>query len=190
MSTTTASPIDQLWPTDRPALRNLALVLFGTLLLAASAKIQVPFWPVPMTMQTAIVVLIGMAYGWRLGAATVVAYLAEGAMGLPVFTGTPERGLGLAYMVGPTGGYLLGFVAAAAIAGWLVRSGQGLARISAAVVAGIATIFVLGVAWLSVLVGFENAVTHGVLPFLPSEIAKILLAIAAGVAMFRVRAKA
>lgn len=190
MSTTTASPIDQLWPTDRPALRNLALVLFGTLLLAASAKIQVPFWPVPMTMQTAIVVLIGMAYGWRLGAATVVAYLAEGAMGLPVFTGTPERGLGLAYMVGPTGGYLLGFVAAAAIAGWLVRSGHGLARISAAVVAGIATIFVLGVAWLSVLVGFENAVTHGVLPFLPSEIAKILLAIAAGVAMFRVRAKA
>lgn len=190
MSTSLASPIDQLWPSDRPMLRNVALVLFGTLLLYASAKIQVPFWPVPMTMQTAIVALIGMAYGWRLGAATVIAYLVEGGLGLPVFVGTPERGIGLAYMVGPTGGYLLGFVAAAAISGWIVRSGHGLARVALAVTLAIAAIFVAGVAWLSVLVGFENAITHGVLPFLPSEIAKILFAIAAGTAMFRLRGKA
>ncbi|HEX2525511.1 MAG TPA: biotin transporter BioY [Geminicoccus sp.] len=190
MSTTFVSPIDKLWPTERPMLRNVALVLFGTLLLYASAKVQVPFWPVPMTMQTAVVVLIGMAYGWRLGAATVVAYLAEGAVGLPVFVGTPERGIGLAYMVGPTGGYLLGFVAAAAIAGWIVQGGHGLARMALAVTGGILAIFVVGVAWLSVLIGFDNAIVHGVLPFLPSEIAKILFAIAVGVGMFRLRRQA
>jgi biotin transport system substrate-specific component len=187
MSTSILSPIDRLWPTDKPALRNLTLVLFGTLLLYASAKVQVPFWPVPMTMQTAVVVLIGMAYGWRLGAATVLAYLAEGALGLPVFTGTPERGLGLAYMAGPTGGYLLGFVAAAAISGWLVRRSHGLAQVALAVTLGIAAIFLMGVAWLTVLVGFDNAVLHGILPFLPSELVKILLAIAIGVGMFRAR---
>ncbi|HWL70699.1 MAG TPA: biotin transporter BioY [Geminicoccus sp.] len=187
MSSTLVTPIDRLWPTDRPVLRNVVLVLFGTLLLYASAKVQVPFWPVPMTMQTGVVALIGMAYGWRLGAATVVAYLAEGAMGLPVFTGTPERGLGLAYMVGPTGGYLLGFVVAAAIAGRLVQSDQSLARIAAAVVASILAIFALGVAWLSVLVGPEAAIANGVLPFIPSEIAKILLTIAVGTALLRSR---
>lgn len=190
MSTSYASPIDQVWPTDRPMLRNVALTLFGTLLLYASAKVQVPFWPVPMTMQTAVVVLIGMAYGWRLGAATVAAYLLEGAIGLPVFTGTPERGIGLAYMVGPTGGYLAGFVVAAAIAGWVVQSGHGLGRIAAAVTLGIAAIFVLGVTWLTVLIGFDNAVAHGVVPFLPSEFAKILLAIAIGVGLFKVRRQA
>jgi biotin transport system substrate-specific component len=185
--TTSVSPIDKLWPAERPLLRNVALVLFGTLLLYASAKVQVPFWPVPMTMQTAVVVLIGMAYGWRLGAATVAAYLVEGAFGLPVFVGTPERGIGLAYMVGPTGGYLLGFIVAAALAGWLVEAGQTLARVSLAVVAGIGVIFLLGVAWLSVLVGFDNAIVHGVLPFVPSEVAKILFAIAVGLGMFRLR---
>jgi biotin transport system substrate-specific component len=187
MSSTSVSLVDRLLPTDRPALRNVVLALFGTLLLYASAKVQVPFWPVPMTMQTAVVALIGMAYGWRLGAATVAAYLVQGAMGLPVFTGTPERGLGLAYMVGPTGGYLLGFVLAAAIAGWLVQGGQGLGRIALAVTASILAIFVLGVAWLSVLIGPEAAFANGVLPFVPSEIAKILLAIVVGAAMFRSR---
>lgn len=184
---TSALLIDKFWPSDRPMLRNVALVLFGTLLLYASAKVQVPFWPVPMTMQTAVVVLIGMAYGWRMGVATVLAYLAEGAVGLPVFTGTPERGMGLAYMVGPTGGYLLGFIAAAAIAGWLVQSHHGLARVASAVVLGILAIFVVGVTWLSTLIGFQGAIDHGVLPFLPSEAAKILFAIVVGVGMFKAR---
>ena len=185
MTTSPAAPIDLLWPADRPLVRNVVLALFGTALLWASAKIQVPFWPVPMTMQTAMVVLIGMTYGWRLGAATVLAYLAEGALGLPVFTGTPERGIGLLYMAGPTGGYLIGFLAAALIAGRLVETRPTLARIALAAVAAIALIFVLGVAWLATSVGFEKALTYGVLPFLPSEIVKILVAIALAHAMFR-----
>ena len=104
-----------------------------------------------------------------------------------MFTGTPERGIGLAYMAGPTGGYLLGFVAAAVISGWVVQSGHSVARIALAVLLGILAIFVVGVAWLSTLIGFDNAIAHGVLPFLPSEAAKILLAVAVGVGMFKAR---
>ena len=92
-------------------LKNIALVLFGTLLLALSSKVQVPFWPVPMTMQTFIVFIIGMAYGWRLAFFTLVAYLLEGALGLPVFA----KGGGLLYLTGPTAGYLYGMTIAAAV---------------------------------------------------------------------------
>jgi biotin transport system substrate-specific component len=103
-------------------VRNGLLVAGGSLLLTLSAKINVPFYPVPMTMQTFAVILIGAAFGWRLGTATVLFYLAQGAMGLPVFAGTPEKGIGLAYMAGPTGGYLLGFAARAFVTGWLANA--------------------------------------------------------------------
>src|SRR5690606_14969027 len=107
-----------LWPESRgDVLRLGAVVVLGTLLLTASAKIQVPFWPVPMTMQTFVVLFLGAALGPRLGALTVLLYLAQGALGLPVFAGTPEKGIGLAYMLGPTGGYLIGFVPAAYVVG-------------------------------------------------------------------------
>ena len=126
MATAHQAPItfaDLLWPArgaSRP-LRALLLALLGSALLTISAKLEVPFYPVPMTMQTLVVLLLGMAYGARLGAATVLLYLAEGAVGLPVFAGTPERGIGIAYMMGPTGGYLVGFVLSAAITGWLTE---------------------------------------------------------------------
>ena len=101
----------------------MLLALVGTLALTVSAKTQIPFWPVPMTMQTFAVLVIGMAYGGtRLGVATIALYLLEGALGLPVFAGTP-KGLGLAYMMGPTGGYLLGFVAGAWLCGWPAERG-------------------------------------------------------------------
>jgi len=103
--------------------RNLMLAVGGSLLLWASARLQVPFYPVPMTMQTFVVLMIGAAYGWRLGAATVALYLLQGALGMPVFAGTPEKGIGLAYMAGPTGGYLVGYVAAAAVTGALAGRG-------------------------------------------------------------------
>ena len=93
-------------------LKKISLVIFGTMLLTISAKIKVPFYPVPMTMQTFVVVIIGIAFGWKLGLATIFAYLFEGAVGLPVFAGTPEKGIGLSYMIGPTGGYLVGFISA------------------------------------------------------------------------------
>ena len=100
-------------------LKKISLVLLGTLLLTISAKIKVPFYPVPMTMQTFVVVLIGITFGWKLGLATIFTYLFEGAIGLPVFAGTPEKGIGIIYMIGPTGGYLFGFIFSVFIAGFV-----------------------------------------------------------------------
>ncbi len=99
--------------------KSLLLIILGSILLTISAKIQIPFYPVPMTMQTFVVIFIGIAFGWKLGLATVAAYLVEGAIGLPVFAGTPEKGIGIAYMISTTGGYLFGFLVAVFIAGFI-----------------------------------------------------------------------
>jgi biotin transport system substrate-specific component len=154
------------------------LALLGTLLLAASAKVQVPFWPVPMTMQTFVVLCLGAVLGPRLGSATVLLYLAEGAAGLPVFAGTPEKGLGLAYMAGPTGGYLVGFVAGAAVVGWLAERGwdRSMPLLFVAMLIGHLAIFVFGVAWLTQLIGFEKAWLTGVAPFYAATLFKTGLA--------------
>lgn len=168
----------RLWPrTQVNSLpRAAALVLAGSILLAASAHVKVPFWPVPMTMQTFMVLMIGGSYGWRLGAATVVAYLVEGVAGLPVFTG----GAGPLYLAGPTGGYLIGFVASAMAAGWLAERGlmRNAALAAAAMLAADALILALGVAWLSTLIGLEKAIVGGLMPFLTSEALKVVLAAA------------
>jgi biotin transport system substrate-specific component len=171
-----------LWPAEGRSrlLRATLLALIGSLLLALSAKIQVPFWPVPMTMQTFVVLVIGAAYGLRLGTATVLLYLIEGAVGLPVFAGTPEKGIGLAYMAGPTGGYLVGFLAAAALCGWLAERGwdRSLALTLVAMAAGHALIFVFGLAWLATLMPFTKAVAVGLTPFWAATVLKTLLATA------------
>lgn len=168
-----------LWPTQSTTniLRGVALALIGTILLTISAKIQVPFYPVPMTMQTLVVLTIGAAFGWRLGGATVLLYLAEGAMGLPVFAGTPEKGIGLVYMAGPTGGYLLGFAVAASLVGWLAERGwdRSVVTLFAAMTLGTVVIFVLGIAWLSILIGFDKALTFGLYPFVWGALLKIAL---------------
>jgi len=174
---------DTLWPQQegvRDMLRLAILALAGTALLVLSAKIKVPFWPVPMTMQTFAVLVIGMAYGWRLGAATVVLYLLEGAAGLPVFTGTPERGIGVLYMVGPTGGFLAGFVVGAAISGWLAEQGwdRSVVRTLGAMLAGEVAMFALGLGWLTYLFGATKAIEFGLAPFVWAEIFKIALAAA------------
>lgn len=184
------SPLERLWPAEsvsHKALRALALVAIGNLLLIASAKAQVPFWPVPMTLQTLAVVMIGATGGARLGFATLLVYLAEGAAGFPVFAGTPERGIGLLYMVGPTGGYLLGFLLAATLIGWLVESGfaRSLPRIALSVLAAHATVHVFGLAWLATSVGFEKAVAGGFVPFLPADLLKMAIAATAIYAMRR-----
>ncbi len=161
--------------------RKLALAVAGTLVLWASAKLQVPFYPVPITLQTLVVLGFGMAVGWRLAGATLALYLAEGLIGLPVFAGTPEKGLGLAYMMGPTGGYLLGYLAAAVLVGWLAERGWGrnVASTVAAMVAGNAVIYALGVAWLGTLMGWDKPVLEwGVYPFLLGDLFKIGLAAA------------
>lgn len=150
------------------------LALGGSLAIAASAQIQVPMQPVPMTMQSLVVLLVGIAYGWRLGAATVMLYLAEGMIGLPVFAGFRA---GPAVLAGPTGGFLIGFVPAAALAGWLAAQGRtrGVFRATATLLAGHAVLFALGVAWLAVLIGFDRAVVVGLLPFLPGTAVKAAL---------------
>ena len=172
-----------LWPAGKtiPALRWASLMVVGSLALAVSAKLHVPFWPVPLTLQPFVVLVIGAAYGWRLGGATVLLYLAEGAMGLPVFSGTPERGLGLAYMAGPTGGYLMGFAFGAVVVGWLAERGwdRDPIRTFAAMALGHALIFVFGVTWLSGFVGsFTGAWVAGVAPFYVGTLVQTALATA------------
>ena len=171
-----------VWPTQSAnarAARNVLLALVGTLALTISAKTQIPFWPVPMTMQTFVVLVIGMAYGTRLGVATLALYLFEGALGMPVFAGTPEKGVGLAYMMGPTGGYLLGFVAGAWLCGWLAERSfdRSPFKVLVAMSLGHALIFVFGMAWLAQLMGFEKAFMVGVAPFWAATIVKTLLGV-------------
>ncbi len=189
---------DRLWPQSAEtspafrALRFVGLALVGTLLLTLSAKIKVPFNPVEMNMQTFMVLALAAAYGRNLAIATVLLYLAEGAMGLPVFTGTPERGIGLAYMMGSTGGYLVGFVICAAIVGTAADRGwsSSILKIGTAMLLGLIVIFALGFAWLSVLIGPASAFQFGVLPFLLGDATKLALAalsVPAGMALFKPR---
>ena len=159
----------------------MALALVGSLLLTLSAKVQVPFYPVPMTLQTFALMAIVAAFGLRAGVATVLLYLAEGAAGLPVFTGTPEKGIGLAYMAGPTGGYLAGFVVAALIVGLAVERGWGSNpfKLFAAMVVADAAIFALGLLWLGTLIGWDKPVfALGAAPFILGDLVKIALAAA------------
>ena len=168
-----------LWRRGDERLKFLLLAVVGSLALWLSAKIQVPFYPVPITMQTFVVLVMGMAFGWRLGATTVLLYLAEGMVGLPVFAGTPERGIGLGYMVGPTGGYLLGFLLAAAAVGWLGQRGwdRRIATTLAAMVLGTLIIYVPGLTWLGVVIGWDKPVLElGLWPFLLGDALKIALA--------------
>ena len=172
--------IDALLDKSDSLFRTFLLVLAGSILLTVSAKIQVPFYPVPMTLQTLVVLLIGILFGWRMGFATVLVYLAQGAMGIPVFAGTPEKGLGILYMAGPTGGYLVGFALAAGLTGWLAERGLDRSVIGTAIamIAGNSVIYLCGLGWLANFVGFEKAVAFGMSPFLFGDLVKIMLATA------------
>ena len=167
------------WPAAQSsAVRTLLLVVAGTALLTLSAKVNIPFYPVPMTMQTFAVLVVGMAFGPSLAIVTVVLYLLQGALGLPVFSGTPARGIGWAYMMGPTGGYLLGFLVASGVVGVLAQRGfdRSFGMTLAAMTVGTFVIFIFGFAWLAGLIGMEKAWTLGVEPFLLAAAFKILLA--------------
>lgn len=172
---------DTLWQSDNTFLRNAALAILGSIALWVSAKIQVPFYPVPITMQTFVVLAIGMGFGMRLGAATVALYLAQGAAGLPVFAGTPEKGVGLAYVMGPTGGYLLGFLLAAAAVGYLAERGFDRSVLTTALtmLIGNTVIYIPGLLWLGAVVGWDKPVLEwGMTPFLFADAAKLVLAAA------------
>ena len=168
-----------LWPssTKTGALRAAVLMVLGTVALWLSAKIQVPLIPVPITMQTLVVLVIGVAYGWKLGGATMLLYLAEGAVGLPVFAGNWSEGGGVHHLYGPTAGYLIGFAAAAAICGSLAERGwdRSLLKAGAAMVIGNLVIYALGLTWLAIQIGMADALKYGLLPFLVGDALKILL---------------
>lgn len=160
-------------------LRQALLVIGGSLALWVSAKIQVPFYPVPLTMQTFVVLAFGMAGGWRLAAATIALYLLEGALGLPVFAGTPEKGIGLAYMMGPTGGYLLGYLLAAPLAGWLAERGwdRNVVTTGAAMFLGNVALYVPGLLWLGAVAGWDKPILEwGLTPFIAGDLFKLGLA--------------
>tara|TARA_Y100001960_G_scaffold48228_1_gene48904 strand:+ start:409 stop:975 length:567 start_codon:yes stop_codon:yes gene_type:complete len=155
--------------------KSLFLIIMGTLLLAISSKIQVPFWPVPMTMQTFAVFIISMAYGWKLSFLTLILYLIEGAFGLPVFA----KGGGMMYLIGPTAGYLYGMTIAAALMGYFADLGYGKSIIKCVLplLLGSLIIFIFGVGYLGSIIGYDKALEAGLYPFIPSELFKIALAI-------------
>ena len=151
------------------------LVLLGSLLLTLSAKVKIPFYPVPMTMQTFVVLIMGIAFGWKIGVATVSLYLFEGIIGLPVFSGTPEKGLGLIYFTGPTMGYLIGFLIASFFAGYMNLNTNYL-FIFFKLIFSVSLIYILGMLWLGNLIGWDKPIfSIGATPFLLAELFKIIL---------------
>lgn len=153
----------------------------GSIALAVSSKISIPAMPVPFTLQTLVVLLIGFAYGPKLAAATIGLYLLQGASGLPVFQGSPEKGVGLAYMMGPTGGYLLGFFFAAIFCGKLAQKGwdRRFSTMALGMVLGNVIIYAFGLAWLGTLIGWDKPILqYGMTPFLIGDLIKIAMAVA------------
>ena len=157
-------------------LKYVFLALIGSIILAVSSKIKIPFYPVPMTMQTLIVLVIGIGFGWKLGLATVSLYLLEGIIGLPVFSGTPEKGIGLIYFTGPTMGYLIGFLVAVYISGKFSYD-NNLVKNFLKLMLATSFIYILGMSWLGSLIGWDKPIFQlGAQPFLLAELFKILIA--------------
>ena len=183
-ATSLSSPstlVGLIWPSRDDArfaaLRAIVLMAVGTALLTLSAKVQVPLPYVPMTLQTLVVLIIGASYGWRLGGATVGLYLLQGAMGMPVFAG-PTAGVG--YLMGPTGGFLFGFLAAAIVMGFMAERGwdRSLLRVIVMMSLGHALVFAFGLAQLSLVMPFAKAWTVGAAPFIAATVVKTALAVA------------
>ena len=156
-------------------VKTFLIIILGSLALTISAKIKIPFYPVPMTMQTFVVMLLGLAFGYKIGLATVSLYLLEGIVGLPVFSNSPEKGVGLVYFTGPTMGYLIGFLSATLIAG-TISSNDNTLKIISKLLLSVSTIYILGVLWLGTLIGWDKPILEfGVYPFLLAEIFKLAL---------------
>ena len=156
-------------------LKYVFLALIGSIILAVSSKIKIPFYPVPMTMQTLIVLVIGIGFGWRLGLATVSLYLFEGIIGLPVFSGNPDKGIGLIYFTGPTMGYLIGFLVAVYISGKF-NYDNNLVKNFLKLMLATSFIYILGMSWLGSLIGWDKPIFQlGAQPFLLAELLKILI---------------
>ena len=160
---------------NNKVIKILVLGLIGSIVLTISAKIKIPFYPVPMTMQTFIVLFLGISFGYKIALATVSLYLLEGILGLPVFSNSPERGIGLAYFTGPTMGYLIGFLSACFLASF-VKNDDNYFLVFFKLIFSVSTIYILGIIWLGTLIGWDKPILKlGVMPFLVAEIFKICL---------------
>ena len=156
-------------------IKLLFIAIIGSILITISAKIKIPFYPVPMTMQTFVILLIGITLGYKVGLATVSLYLLEGIVGLPVFANSPEKGIGILYFIGPTMGYLIGFLFAVYFAG-LFKYDKGLINTFLKLVFSVSFIYILGMLWLGILIGWDKPIfKFGAQPFLLAELFKILL---------------
>ena len=156
-------------------LKTFLVIFVGTMALTVSAKLKIPFYPVPMTMQTFVVLFLGLAFGYKIGLATVGVYLLEGIIGIPVFSNSPEKGVGLVYFTGPTMGYLVGFLSAVFFAGYLNLK-RNIFIIFGKLVLSVSTIYLFGVLWLGTLVGWDKPILElGVTPFLLAELFKMCL---------------
>ena len=161
--------------TQSKIIKSLLIIFIGSIALAISAKIKIPFYPVPMTMQTFVVLFIGISFGYKIAITTICLYLLEGIMGLPVFSNSPERGVGLAYFTGPTMGYLIGFISACFFASF-IKFKDNYLMIFIKLIFSVSTIYILGILWLGTLIGWDKPILKlGVMPFLVAEIFKICL---------------
>ena len=146
-------------------IKSLLVIFLGSVLLAISAKIKIPFYPVPMTMQTFVVLFLGISFGYKIALATVSLYLIEGILGLPVFSNSPERGIGLAYFTGPTMGYLIGFLTACFLASYIKISDNYFIVVTK-LIFSVSSIYILGILWLGTLIGWDKPIFElGVAPF-------------------------
>ena len=156
-------------------IKSLFVIVIGSILLTISAKIKIPFYPVPMTMQTFVVLLLGLSFGYKIGLSAVGLYLIEGIAGLPVFSNSPERGIGIVYFTGPTMGYLIGFLFACYLASF-VKLNDNFLKIFIKLTLAVSTIYIFGILWLGTLIGWNKPIFDlGVAPFLLAETFKILL---------------
>ena len=157
------------------SLKTFILIFLGTIALTISAKLKIPFYPVPMTMQTFVVLFLGLAFGYKIGLATVGVYLLEGIIGIPVFSNSPEKGVGIVYFTGPTMGYLIGFLFAVFFAGYLDLK-NNIFIIFGKLIFSVSTIYLFGVLWLGILIGWDKPILElGVMPFLLAELFKVCL---------------
>ena len=162
--------------TQTKIIKYFFIALVGSLLLAISSKIKIPFYPVPMTMQTFVVLFLGITFGYKIGLSIVTVYLFEGILGLPVFSNSPEKGVGLVYFTGPTMGYLIGFLSAVFLTGYF-NFGKNIIQNFLKILISVSTIYILGLIWLGSLIGWDKPIFKlGVQPFLLAELFKILIA--------------
>ena len=168
-------------------LKYILVIFLGSILLTISSKIKIPFYPVPMTMQTFVVLFLGMSFGYKIGLATVSLYLFEGIIGLPVFSNSPEKGVGIVYFTGPTMGYLIGFLFATFLAGYFNFKGNVLINFIKLLIS-VSTIYLLGVFWLGHLIGWDKPIINlGVTPFLLAELFKITILTLLAKKIFKLR---